>query len=187
MKKILLSLSLFLSITLLNAQYYYVPNVDAGENPKKLNIESENPAAASGGPISKGWQSIWSGPSSAAVAYSSVANLPFSFKFNGATVTKYKASNCGFVTFSTSSTTLPANYNVLTLPSASVPDSSICVSGIKPINNSTFQSQIITKTFGTAPNRQHWIQFNFFTDPNIQSGWTYWAIVLEETTNNIYI
>lgn len=45
----------------------------------------------------------------------------------------------------------------------------------------------MTKTFGTAPNRQHWIWFNFFKDANISDGWTYWGVVLEETTNKIYI
>ena len=46
---------------------------------------------------------------------------------------------------------------------------------------------IITKTFGTAPNRQHWVQFNSFSKPGNQTLFTYWSIVLEETTNNIYI
>ena len=46
--------------------------------------------------------------------------------------------------------------------------------------------QIRTKTFGTAPNRQFWIQFNSFSCPS-STGWTYWAIALEETSNKIYV
>jgi hypothetical protein len=64
--------------------------------------------------------------------------------------------------------------------------------GLQPLGPFTsgsteYMSAIITKTVGTAPNRQHWIQFNFFGEPNIDDGWTYWGVVLEETTNNIYI
>jgi len=187
MKKILLLPVLFLLSSFLFGQYYYVPNQNAGKNPNNLNKDGENPATANGGPIANGWKSIWSGASSASVAYSSNQTLPFTFNFNGTDFTTIKASNCGIVTFDISSTNMPANFNVLTLPSNNVPNNSICISGVRPINNTTYQSQIITKTFGTAPNRQFWIQYNFFTDPNIQNGWTYWGIVLEETTNKIHI
>jgi hypothetical protein len=45
---------------------------------------------------------------------------------------------------------------------------------------------ICHKTFGTAPNRQHWIFFTSYTAPGTTC-WVYWSIVLEESTNNIYI
>ncbi|MCX6290130.1 MAG: Omp28-related outer membrane protein, partial [Bacteroidetes bacterium] len=41
------------------------------------------------------------------------------------------------------------------------------------------------KTFGTAPNRQHWIVFSSYTAA--AGCYTYWGIALEETTNNIYL
>jgi hypothetical protein len=44
---------------------------------------------------------------------------------------------------------------------------------------------IVTKTFGTSPNRQHWIFFSSYTKGS--GTYTYWSIVLEETTNDIYI
>jgi hypothetical protein len=42
----------------------------------------------------------------------------------------------------------------------------------------------MTKTFGSAPNRQQWV---FFTSHDLGGGWSYWSIVLEETSNKIYI
>jgi hypothetical protein len=45
---------------------------------------------------------------------------------------------------------------------------------------------IVSKTIGTAPNRQHWISFTSYT-PASGAGWMYWSIVLEETTNKIYV
>jgi hypothetical protein len=60
---------------------------------------------------------------------------------------------------------------------------SVCVWGLQMKAG----DNIISKTFGTAPNRQHWIQFNSCSEANLQSGWTYWSIVLEETSNKIYI
>lgn len=185
-KKLLLPVLMLLS-TFVFGQFYYVPSANAGKNPRDLNKDVENPATAQGGPISLGWKSIWAGPSNATVAYSTTQTLPFAFMFNDSSFTTFKASNCGIVTFDVASTTKPANFNVLTLPSNKVPSNSICISGVKPINNTSFQSNIITKTFGTAPNRQFWIQYSFFTDPNLQTGWTYWGIVLEETTNKIHI
>jgi len=44
----------------------------------------------------------------------------------------------------------------------------------------------MTKTFGTSPNRQHWIFFTSYSTTSTTS-WSYWSIVLEETTNNIYV
>jgi hypothetical protein len=171
-----------------NAQYYALGI--AGSNPKGLNAEGENPATATGGPLANGWVSIWSGNGTAAAAFTPVTQLPFTFTYNGSPVTHFKASNSGSVTFDTASAILPA-YGNTTLPSALVPDNSINVLGIKPSSwtsgTTTYNSAIITKTFGVAPNRQFWIQYNFFSEPNIQTGWTYWAVVLEETTNKVYI
>ena len=42
---------------------------------------------------------------------------------------------------------------------------------------------IVTKTFGTAGGRQHWVFFSSYT----AGSWSYWSIVMEEGTDNIYI
>lgn len=187
MKKQLLTLAtgaLLLFANNANAQYYALGI--AGENPKRLNAESENPAAATSGPLANGWVSIWTGNATAPASYTASTQLPFSFTFNGNAYTHFKASNSGSVTFDTASTIIPGFGNT-TLPSAAVPDNSINILGVKPYSLDAFNSSIITKTFGTAPNRQFWIQYNFFTEANISTGWTYWAVVLEETSNKVYI
>ncbi len=182
MKKIILILISVLALDTLSAQYYYVSYPKEGKNPGEVNTDGENPSQ-----LLTGWSSIWTGPATSNVEVSPEQTIPFTFKFNGNTVTSYKACNAGFVTFDVSSPLKPSGFSNLTLPNANIPDNSVCILGMKPINNATYKSAIVTKTFGTAPNRQHWIQFNFFSEPNIQNGWTYWSVVLEETTNNIYI
>ncbi|MBU3661647.1 MAG: T9SS type A sorting domain-containing protein [Bacteroidetes bacterium] len=52
---------------------------------------------------------------------------------------------------------------------------------------STTTDFVVTKTFGAAPNRQFWISFNSCTEVNLKNGWTYFSVVLEETSNKIYI
>lgn len=185
MKKLLLTIA---SIGCLGmpvfSQYYYIPTQN-GTNPKGVNTEGENPAS-----LLTGWTSRWSGNATSAATLTPAIALPFAFTFNGNAVTHIKASNSGSVTFDTTTTTAPAFGNS-TLPAAGVPNNSINVLGIKPSSwtsgTTTYTSTIITKTLGTAPRRQFWIQYNFFSEPNIQTGWTYWAIVLEEGSNRIFI
>jgi len=186
MKKQLLTLAAGALLFFANnasAQYYALGIT--GSNPKGLNTDGENPST-----LLTGWTTIWTGNGTAAATFSPVTQLPFSFTYNGVAQTHFKASNSGSVTFDTASTVIPA-YGNTALPSASVPDNSINVLGVKPSSwvsgTTTYNSAIITKTFGTAPNRQFWIQYNFFSEPNISTGWTYWAVVLEETTNKVYI
>ncbi len=174
---------LLLTAGTVNAQYYTIGVT--GENPKKLNTDGENPAVSL-----TGWSTLWSGNGTAAAAYSPSMALPFPFTFNGNVVTHFKASNSGSVTFDTASTVL-APYGNTALPSASVANNSINVLGVKPSSwvsgSTTYTSTIVTKSFGSAPNRQFWIQYNFFSEANINSGWTYWSVVLEETSNKVYI
>ena len=159
--------------------YYMIPHTYAPGNPGGLNQDNEFPV---GGGIVAGWNSILPG-SQAVAAYSPVQTIPFTFNFNGAAVTQYKAGSSGIVTFSTASTSIPA-YGANTFPSATIPDNSVVVFGMDATGAN---DHIVTKTFGTAPNRQHWIQFNSYSIPGNAACWTYWSIVLEEGTNNIYI
>jgi hypothetical protein len=185
MKKTLLSMAVLGLLSFNNTAFgqYFIST--AGQNPKGLNTESENPAS-----LLTGWSKLWDGDANAVAAYSTVQNLPFAFSFNGNAVTQFKASSSGSVTFDVSSEALPA-YGSVSLPSASIPANSINILGVRPMsvnsNGTIYKSTIISKTFGAAPNRQFWIQYNFFKEANIGSGWTYWAIVLEETSNKVYI
>ena len=168
-----------LSFNLTQAQYYYLPFIDAGENPKGLNTDIEQGTTT-------GWVNVTSTVTPTSPKWSSTVTIPFSFSFNGTGFTKYKISTSGVLTFDLPAATAPADANVA-LPSALIPDNSICAWGLKATSSNDI---IRTKTFGATPNRQHWVQFCSYTSPGYTSSgsiWTYWAIVLEETSNRIYI
>jgi hypothetical protein len=181
MKRILLSLA-FMAALSLSAQtgYYQTPIAGSG-NPNNLNADLEFPV---GGGISAGWTTILTGPQSA--AWSPSQTLPFAFKFNDAAVTTFTAHSTGVVTFDGSAATISATNTAI--PSTGIPDKSVSLWGLRISNTGDY---IITKTFGSAPNRQFWIQYNSASEANLSSGtsagWCYMSIVLEETTNKIYI
>jgi hypothetical protein len=177
MKKLFTLLFIVLCVNIANAQYYYLPYLSAGENPKGLNVDIEQPGTAD-------WTNI--ATTSATPVWSTEVALPadFTFLFNGTAVSSYKVSTSGVLTFTTSAITAPTATNTA-LPSASIPDNSIMVWGLAAAGANDV---IRHKTFGSAPNRQHWIQFCSFSAPgSAGTNWTYWGIVLEEGTNDIYI
>ena len=179
MKKIYAFIVAFvMSLTLANAQYYYLPYPNAGTNPGGLNVETEYPVGTG---LSSSWTVI-SG-SSAAPKWSSIVTLPFTFQFNGVGYTQFKVSTSGVLTFSTGATAVPPATRV-PLPNANIPDNSICVLGIK---GSGTNDSIVTQTFGVAGSQQTWVLFSSYTSVANASIWSYWSIVLEEGTNNIYI
>ncbi|MFN0188536.1 MAG: hypothetical protein ACKVQV_07530, partial [Bacteroidia bacterium] len=163
--------------TVASAQYYYVPYQNAGANPGGLNNDAEYPV---GGGLDASW-TVLRAPS-ATPAWSAVTNLPFAFNFNGAAVTQFKVSTSGVLTFTTGAATVPA-YSTLALPNATIPDNSVCIMGIRGTGTN---DNVVTKTFGSAPNRQYWLFFSSYSNATANA-WTYWSIVLEETTNKIYI
>lgn len=163
--------------TVASAQYYYVPYQNAGTNPGGLNNDSEYPV---GGGLDASW-TVLRAPS-ATPAWSAVTNLPIAFNFNGAAVTQFKVSTSGVLTFTTGAVTVPA-YSTLSLPNATIPDNSVCIMGIRGTGTN---DNVVTKTFGTAPNRQYWVMFSSYSTSNTNV-YSYWSMVLEETTNNIYI
>jgi hypothetical protein len=181
MKKLLLALLTVAFGLTAQAQYYHLSG--ASGNPNNINQEdSEYPVS---GGLPSTWSSILSAAQSAGT-YSSTQSIPFNFLFNGDTVTTYRVSNTGILTFSQANT--PANNSggtAVSLASSNVPDSSICVLGI---NGSGSNDAIAKATFGTSPNRQHWVMFSSYSATGTSgSHWTYWSIVMEESTNNIYI
>lgn len=176
MKKILLTLLALSSYCLLDAQYYYFKD-SIGTNPGNLNQDDTEYPSGSG--LASGWTEILAG-SQATPAISAAQTIPFTFSFNGGAVTTYKAISNGSISFA-STAAAPTSYTSVALPSSTVADSSVNILGIKGTGSN---DKIMTKTFGTAPNRQHWI---FFTSYAGSASWSYWSIVLEETTNKIYI
>lgn len=179
MKKFLLVglLALVCLLTTVQAQYYYVPFTSAGTNPGGLNTDNEYPV---GGGLPGGWTSIHPG-SASSPAWTSVMALPFNFQFNGNAVTHFKVSTSGVLTFDTSATTNPPYVNSA-LPNINVPNNSVCILGIR---GSGSNDNIVTKTFGSTPNRQYWVLFSSYSTAS--GAWTYWSIVLEETSHIIYI
>jgi len=176
MKKITLAIAALFTSALAYGQVYYVP-ANPG-NPGSLNADDEFPR---GGGLDASWTDV-QGPS-ATPTWSSNQTIPFSFTLNGSAKTQYKVSTTGIVTFDLTAASVPSATKA-SLPSSSIPDNSICVWGIETTGGNDY---VVSKTFGTAPNRQHWIFFPSSTNPGTGSGWTYWSIVLEETSNNIYI
>jgi hypothetical protein len=184
MKKLFLSAACALGLLAAqsaSAQYYLVSNANANTNPGGLNTDDEYPV---GGGLGTGWTTLLTGTAAtlATPVWSPQAAIPFGFQFNGQPVTDFKVATSGVLTFNTSATTVPSATNAA-LPSAQIPDQSVCVWGM----GAAAGDFIITKTFGTAPNRQHWIQFNSYTKPGNATAFTYWSIVLEEGSNSIYV
>ncbi len=111
--------------------------------------------------------------------------IPFPFEFYGNSMSSLKASHNGLITFSNSTLLPGSNTN---LPTSSLPDNTISVlweTFINPNINYYYTGKIATKTFGTPPNRQFWI--NWYDWPLGLSEAENFACVIEETTNNIYI
>ncbi len=179
MKKIYTLIVAVLACLGTNAQYYYLPFTNSpGQNPGGLNNDTEYPV---GGGLVAGWTSIHAG-NAATPAWSTTGTIPFTFNFNGNTVSQYKVSTSGVLTFTTAAVTVPSYTNGV-IPNATIPDNSIMVWGI---SGNGANDNIVTKTFGTAPNRQHWVFFSSYTNYGTTC-WVYWSIVFEETTNKIYI
>ena len=176
MRKITLMMMALFTSALVYGQVYYLP--PAPGNPGGLNTDDEFPR---GGGLDASWNDV-RGPSSTP-SWSTNQTIPFSFTLNGSAKTQYKVSTTGIVTFDLTATSVPSATKAA-LPSSSIPDNSICVWGIETTGGNDY---VVSKTFGTTPNRQHWIFFPSSTNPATGAGWTYWSIVLEETTNNIYI
>ncbi|MDA9067003.1 T9SS type A sorting domain-containing protein [Flavobacteriales bacterium] len=178
MKKILLSIMALGAYCTVSAQYHFFFEAN-GANPGGLNTEAtEYPV---GGGMGAGWAPVL-GTTNALPTASASQTIPFAFNFNGGAVTTYTAMSNASISFA-ASPSAPSTYATVTMPSATLPDSSVNIMGIQ---GSGASDNIVSKTFGTAPNRQHWIHFASYT-PSTLTGWTYWAIVLEETTNNIFV
>ena len=176
-KLYLLVVAFAFCIAQVNAQYYYIPSTTTPGNPGGINtIGGEYPA---GSGLDASWTSILSG-NNATPAWTQTQTIPFSFDFNGTAVTDYKVSSSGVLTFTTSAATAPG-YTNGAIPDASIPDNSIMIWGIA---GTGANDEIVTQTFGSAGARQHWI---FFPSYTAGGSWSYWSIVLEETTNYIYI
>ncbi|MEZ4772153.1 MAG: T9SS type A sorting domain-containing protein [Bacteroidia bacterium] len=180
MKKILLTLTMVFAFCMGYSQYYYIPYIHAGTNPGGLNTFSELPVGAG---LDPSWTIIQEG-SAVAPAWTPILNMPFLFNFNGQPAFQFKVSTTGVLTFETSSTVLPPSLNT-SLPSALVPDKSVCIWGL---NGAAADDKIVMRVFTNGPNKQLWISYiNYGYNNSLPICNHYFSIVLEENTNNIYL
>ncbi len=182
--RLLFLVLLVFSCEQLSAQYYYNAYILEGENPGGLNTDNTEPWGAGGSP---GWN-LTNGIAGNLPVWSEQLTLPFGFSLNGLYYNNIYVSNSGVVTFS-ESVGDPPEFGNVALPHPAIPDNSICILGLTPDWDlgSSF-ARVLQKTFGEAPNRQYWIQFNSFSaTADVNSAFYVFSIVLEEGSNNIYI
>lgn len=180
MKTSLLLIILFVSLSLSGQVTYtstYFSNIG---NPNGLNQEDDYSDA--------GWTPIGQ-PSSFSNSWTPAINIPIPFSFYGSPVDSFSASLNGIITFDTGAALgSPPNQNT-NLPNSILPDKSICsfwdaFTSSPPTGSN---DNVLIKTFGTTPNRQFWIRWYSMEMGNPKVTYSYPAIVLEETTNNIYM
>jgi len=177
----LIALGLFI-FSSVNAQYYQSGSVTPG-NPGGINTDSDVSFATNAPPVGSTVLVNYPYATHYTLQYTPVQTIPFTFNFNGGPVTQYKISTSGYITFAKISPSPVGPANVA-LPTATLPDSSICVWGLAGASNG---GQVYTKVYGNAPNRQLWIVYWFAGNPTDTNSQNVWSIVLEETTNNIYL
>jgi hypothetical protein len=165
-----------------HAQYYMSGSIVPG-NPGGVNTDSDITFATNAPPPGSNILVTYNYAHQYSLQYTAQQTLPFAWNFNGGPVTKYKISTSGYVTFSKLAAvpTGPAN---TALPAASLPDSTICIWGLA---GAGIGGKVYTKVYGTAPNRQLWVCWWFAGNPTDTNSQNVWSIVLEETTNNIYL
>ncbi len=167
----------------ISAQVTYSASFQANAgNPGNLyNLTSDAPGTT-------GWTSCGLAGSLAANAWSPAVTLPFAFDFYGTPVTQFKVSANGLLTFDATVTGTPPNVNG-NLPDASLPNNTICAmwdefTSAPPLGANDI---VYYRVFGTAPNRQLWVYWYSYEVGNPSLSFNYWAAVLEETTNKVYV
>jgi len=165
-----------------NAQYFQSGSITPG-NPGSLKTDSDITFATNAPPPGSTILVNYPFATHYTLQYTPVQTIPFTFNFNGGPVTQYKICTSGYITFAKISPS-PVGPNNVALPTATLPDSSICIWGLAGASDG---GQVFTKVYGNSPNRQLWIGFWFAGNPTDTNSQNMWSIVLEETTNNIYL
>jgi hypothetical protein len=185
----LLTICMAMSIQFAGAQYYYNAFINEGPNPGGLNEDVTFPLTGSNPP--PGWTIVDELSAQTSPKWSNQIQLPFTFNFNDSDYTHVKVANAGVVTFTDVADTNVVWFGNSSLPFSDIPDNSICVLGITPNwSDGNQYARVGTKTFGSAPNRQFWITFNSYggvQPPAPNNAFFVFSIVLEESTNHVYI
>ena len=166
----------FLVTSLVQGQYSYQVQQQSGGNPGGLNTDADFDLT--------GWTTVLVGGQMTNV-WSASQILPFPFYLFGQSVSLFKVSANGVITFDISHSGLPGeNEN---LPSTSLPDLSIACFWEKFANAPPIGTNDVVqyKTYGSFPNRQLWIRwYSYEWGP---TSFVYVAAVLEESTNKVYM
>jgi hypothetical protein len=181
---LLLLVAAVMTFSVTKAQYYSLSKLYAPGNPGGVNTDADYDGNTGAIPAGATKLITFTSAKAFTAKYSTVQTLPFTFNFNGGPVTKYKVGSTGYLTFSTTTAKIAGTANAA-LPSASLPDSSICCWGLGGCTSGF--GQVYKKTYGVAPHRQLWIGFWAMGNPSDSNSLNWWSIVLEETTNNIYV
>lgn len=187
MKKLLFYFSitsLFLLVfskTIAQVSYSASFQANAGNPGGLYNLANDAPGTT-------GWTSCGLAGSLSSNAWSPAVTLPFAFDFYGTPVTQFKVSANGLLTFDATVTGTPPNVNG-NLPDASLPNNTICAmwdefTSAPPLGANDI---VYYRVFGTAPNRQLWVYWYSYEIGNPVLSFNYWAAVLEETTNKVYV
>lgn len=163
----------------LGQTYLATYTADVG-NPGGLNLELD--------PETTGWTSVL--PAGAgANAWSTTQTVPFPVDYFGAGYTDFLVSYHGVLTFTTAPVPALPGANAA-LPTASLPPLSIAAfwdafTDTPPMGP---DDQVLTKTFGVAPNRQFWVKWTSveYGDPAGASNSTF-AIVFDEASGDIHL
>lgn len=110
---------------------------------------------------------------------STVQSIPFDFNFYGQTITEYKASDNGYITFDISNTV--SNEVNTALPSSNAPKNAIFAfwDDLDLVSGSSVTDEVVSFTYGTTPDRVHVIQWHSVT-PTSGTGYLYAAIRIYE-------
>ena len=187
MKRTLLTIAiLFFGFGFVQAQSYHIYDVKRNDaqkyqsiNPGYLNTELDD---ASEG---EGWKQInWDTLNK---GYALVDSIPFPFQFKGVSKNSFRCTKNGVLSFDW--TGFPKVDKVVTdVTSPNLPNQSVVIGGILAKGEN---DRIVTKMFGTAPNRQYWVKFHSFTvaaDTSDKFGtYAYHAVVFDEGTNQIHL
>ncbi len=153
----------------------------SGGNPGTTNKEADN--------ATLGWTTIITS-GKLVNSWSAQRTLPFTFKFWGTAVTKYYVSQSGLISFTTSTSASVVSGDNTNLPSTNLttnPTIACYWDQFTSAPPTSLTSKVMYKVFGTSPNRQVWIKWFGFEIGKGPADKCYFACVLEETTNKIYI
>jgi hypothetical protein len=182
MKKILYLTFLLVGMTA-HSQYYVTPNIGANTNPGGLLTLDEQPLIAyTNAGFTAAIQSATASPT-----WSTAINIPFNFEFNGQVESQFIISSSGVMTFDVTTALVAPSSTRGSLPSAAIPDKSICAWGL---NCAGANDGVAYGILGTAPNRQMvavYASVGYGPLVSPAQSWTYWGFIIEETTNNIYV